>query len=610
MLGIWLEAKSFNDAGLGPNPKKWKGKCIPGRDFKPFNCNRKLIGARNYFTFGKSTSPRNHDGHGTHVAAIAAGRPVAVASYHGLARGTAQGGAPGARIAVYRVCQDEYDCPGSATLKAFDDAIADGVDVINLSFGQYIMDSFLDDPISIGAFHAVENGILVVGSAGNGGADPEPPTIQNVAPWILTVGATTIDRFFESDVVLGNNKVIKGGGVHSAKLRKTPSHPLTDGSSAMKPDADIAEAMNCYRNALHEKKVKGKIVLCEDSLDTSPAGQYEDIKFLGGIGMLYKDNYVLLVDSVSDSMPRIPISWEDGDQIPSYINWTRKPVATILPTKVVANHTPAPTVAYFSGKGPIYDNDYLIKPDIVAPGVDILSAWPSNETNEAFNILSGTSMACPHVSGVAALVKSRYPSWNPSAIKSAIMTTANPNNNLKKPIGTHFGDGGDPYYIGAGEVTVTGPLQPGLVYETEIADYLLFLCNKGHDVARIKLISSKLPANFSCPSNATEESIPDMNYPSIIVPNFNALGQQKKVKRTVTNVGEEESSYVASVETSFTNNVIVRVNPGKLQFTKNTKKLSYEVTFRHNSSIMYGSAIGSITWSNSKYSVRIPFIVT
>ncbi|CAI9116985.1 OLC1v1018289C1 [Oldenlandia corymbosa var. corymbosa] len=580
--GIWPEVKSFNDEGLGPIPKKWMGKCIRGRDFKPFNCNRKLIGARNYYTFDNSTSPKDQNGHGTHVAAIAAGRPVPGASYRGLAGGTARGGAPGARIAVYRICQDEYECQGSATLKAFDDAIADGVDVINLSFVLSIASRFLDDPISIGAFHAVENGILVVGSAGNGGTDPEPPTIQNVAPWILTVGATTIDRFFESDVVLGNNKVIKGGGVHSANLQKTPIYPLTDGLSAMKPDADIAEARSCYGNALDNQKVKGKIVLCEDSLeDATPDGQYEDIKSLGGIGMLYKDSQ--LVDSVSDSMPRIPISSEDGDQIPSYLNSTRKPVATILPTKVVANNTPAPVVALFSGNGPVYGNDYLIKPDVVAPGVDILSAWPSTETNEAFNILSGTSMACPHVSGVAALVKSRYPSWGPSAIKSAIMTTASQTNNLKKPITINVGNPADPFNMGAGEVTTSGPIQPGLVYETGIADYLLFLCNH-------------------------EELISNMNYPSISVGPLDK-SKSKKVKRTVTNVEEsEESVYTVSIES--TQDLIVAVNPATLHFTKEKKKLSYEATFRHsNMTGLFGYGHGSITWSNNKYRVRIPFTV-
>lgn len=170
-----------------------------------------MIGARYYNTSESSSSsgsPRDQNGHGTHVAATAAGSPVEGVSYHGLAEGIAKGGSPGSRIAMYRVCS-LTGCRGSAILKAFDDAIADRVDILSLSLGSSagLEPEFSTDPIAIGAFHAVEKGILVVCSAGNDG--PDPRSVVNVAPWILTVAATTIDRQFESDVVLGGNKVIK-----------------------------------------------------------------------------------------------------------------------------------------------------------------------------------------------------------------------------------------------------------------------------------------------------------------------------------------------------------------------------------------------------------------
>ncbi|CAI0382512.1 unnamed protein product, partial [Linum tenue] len=147
-------------------------------------------------------------GHGTHVASTAAGVEVQNASYYGLAAGTARGGSPGSRIAVYRVCTPA-GCRSSSILAAFDDAIADGVDVLSVSLGasSLSMPDFKDDTISIGAFHAVESGITVVCSAGNDG--PDSATVVNAAPWILTVAATTIDRDFESDVVLGGGKVVK-----------------------------------------------------------------------------------------------------------------------------------------------------------------------------------------------------------------------------------------------------------------------------------------------------------------------------------------------------------------------------------------------------------------
>lgn len=109
---------------------------------------------------------------------------------------------------MYRVCTSD-GCRGSAIMKAFDDAIADGVDVLSLSLGSSsgLEPEFSNDPIAIGAFHAVEKGILVVCSAGNDG--PSAKSVVNVAPWILTVAATTIDRDFETDIVLGGNKLIK-----------------------------------------------------------------------------------------------------------------------------------------------------------------------------------------------------------------------------------------------------------------------------------------------------------------------------------------------------------------------------------------------------------------
>lgn len=176
---------------------------------------RKIIGARYYGDddeddAGSSPSgtPRDESGHGTHVASTVAGMAVSGASYYGLAAGSAAGGSPRSRIAMYRVCLAGGGCLGSAILKAFDDAVADGVDVLSLSLGGSPgTPDFDTDPIAIGAFHAVEKGIVVVCSAGNSG--PYSSSVVNVAPWILTVAATTIDRDFEARIVLGGNKIIK-----------------------------------------------------------------------------------------------------------------------------------------------------------------------------------------------------------------------------------------------------------------------------------------------------------------------------------------------------------------------------------------------------------------
>lgn len=167
---------------------------------------RKVIGAR-FYDLNKAVdptrddrSPEDTDGHGTHTASTAAGIAVQGASLFGLAAGTARGGVPAARVAVYKVCW-YMGCSDMDLLAAFDDAILDGVDIISVSIGGASR-TFLTDPIAIGTFHATKRGILTSCSAGNDG--PYQGTVQNVAPWIVTVGATSSDRKFITPLKLGN----------------------------------------------------------------------------------------------------------------------------------------------------------------------------------------------------------------------------------------------------------------------------------------------------------------------------------------------------------------------------------------------------------------------
>lgn len=230
-VGVWPEHPSFNDTGYSRPPPKWKGTCHATN----FTCNKyvlmhvglavpffliglcinllsflgsKLIGARFYNTDKNYTadvpSPRDVEGHGTHTASTAAGGEIPGASFLGLAEGAARGGVPNARIAVYKVCWS-YGCDSADILKAFDDAIADGVDVISVSLGFDYPLFYFEDPIAIGSFHAMKNGILTSNSAGNDG--PYPVTVSNVAPWTLTVAASSIDRKFVSQLALGNGQI-------------------------------------------------------------------------------------------------------------------------------------------------------------------------------------------------------------------------------------------------------------------------------------------------------------------------------------------------------------------------------------------------------------------
>lgn len=145
-------------------------------------------------------------GHGTHTASTAAGNQVKGASYFGIANGTARGGVPSARIAVYQVCTDT-SCDGASILAGIDDAIADGVDIISASLGNSLPVPLEEDVISIGSFHAMANNIVFVNAAGNNGADG-PSSIYSIAPWVITVGASTSDRKIIDKVVLGDGKTV------------------------------------------------------------------------------------------------------------------------------------------------------------------------------------------------------------------------------------------------------------------------------------------------------------------------------------------------------------------------------------------------------------------
>ncbi|KAI9201270.1 hypothetical protein LWI28_020990 [Acer negundo] len=425
--------------------------------------------------------------------------------------------------------------------------------------------------------------------------------------------SSTIDRDFQSLVMVGDGRVFKGEAINFSTLKKSPVHPLIYAKSAKKSDADEDQARRCNPESLDESLIKGAIVVCHNDDEFSMDEIKEQMQELGAIGVVVGNDKLGAVASNYGAFPMTVISSKDEAEILAYINSTRNPVATILPTDAVTPYMPAPVIAYFSSRGPAnYRN--ILKPDIAAPGVNILAAWMGNDTQEAlqgkepplFNVISGTSMSCPHVSGIAANVKQQNPSWSPSAIRSAIMTTATQNNNKKAAITTDAGSIATPYDFGAGEISPTAPLQPGLVYETDTVDYLNFLCYSGYNISKIKVIATTIPNNFTCPKESSIDLISNINYPSISISGFK---ESRTVTRTATNVaGDGESSYVVSIDAP--KGINAKVIPDKLQFSKNGEKLSYQVTLSSTVSSLKEDLFGSITWSNGKYKVRIPFAVS
>ncbi|KAL9238733.1 hypothetical protein vseg_013117 [Gypsophila vaccaria] len=580
--GVWLESPSFYDEGLSPIPKKWKGGCHGGLDFI---CNKKIIGARGYLG-----TARDDDGHGSHTASTAAGRIVEDVDFFGIAKGTARGGVPTARIAVYKVC-DQNGCKEANILAAFDDAIADGVDLITVSVGGSPT-VFDKDAVAIGAFHAMERGVLTMQSAGNDG--DSSGTIGSVAPWLFTVAASTTDRRIIDNVVLGNGKTLIGNSVNTFTLEGS-NFPLLYGKGVTS-DCDEASAKSCEEACLDQRRVKGKIIVC-DSISPFKAALRT-----GALGVLAPSNY----DNLSFITPLPGATFNEAEfaELKSYLNSTKAPTANILKSVAITDST-APAVAPFSSRGPNTIASDILKPDISAPGVNILAAFspkapisefPEDPRSTTYNVLSGTSMACPHVASAAAYVKSVHPHWSPSAIKSALMTTAVPISPSKNV--------DEEFAYGSGNLNPTKATHPGLIYEANKTDYITFLCKSGYDNAKLSIITGI--KGVKCPT-LNGQSPKDVNYPSM-----QALVDPDQpftltFKRSVTNVGRSKSAYTAKVKDG--SGIKITVKPNVLNFKALKEVMSFEVTV-HGQGVPPASIVsGSIIWNDGTYSVRSPIVV-
>ncbi|KZV47299.1 Xylem serine protein 1 precursor [Dorcoceras hygrometricum] len=638
--GIWPESPSFNDDGIAEIPSKWKGVCMEGSDFNKSHCNRKLIGARYYhnkaFVVKQNEtnptknrgSPRDIVGHGTHTASIAGGARVANASYYGLAKGTIRGGLPSARIASYKACTLD-GCQGSIILKAIDDALKDGVDIISISIGisSIFQSDFLSDPIAIGAFHAEQLGIMVVCSGGNDG--PDQYTVVNSAPWIFTVAASTIDRAFESRILLGNNESFEGAAINFSPLSAGKRYPLVFGgdvASSFTPVSDAryffedltghfkSKCRNCMPGSIDYKKAAGKIVVCvsDDPMVSRRVKKLvvEDAK-AKGIILIDHDGENAPMDS--GTYPFAQIGQSIGSRLLQYINSTKNPTATVLASEEIRKFKPAPVVASFSSRGPGSLTENILKPDIMAPGVAILAsvvpkidssyAAPGNKTS-LFAIKSGTSMACPHVTGAMAFIKSIHPHWTSSIIKSALMTTASIYNNIGTPLTNSTTDyPSNAHETGVGEIFPTKALDPGLAFETTTDDHLNFLCYYGYKNQLVKSMSRK---NFSCPKNPNRDSISNINYPTISIGRLDRDGGPRKIKRFATNLGAPNATYFSSINAP--SGLQVKVHPRKLVFTQGMKRASFKLFF-DGKEASKGYNYGDIRWFDATHIVRLVFAV-
>ncbi|KAF5956544.1 hypothetical protein HYC85_003769 [Camellia sinensis] len=637
--GIYPHHPSFstyNTEPYGPLPK-YSGKCEVDPDTKRSFCNGKIIGAQHFAAAAIAAgvfnpaidfaSPLDGDGHGSHTAAIAAGNNGVPVRIHGYEFGKASGMAPRARIAVYKALYRLFGGFVSDVVAAIEQAVHDGVDIINLSVGQNTppaatKTTFLN-PFDATLLSAVKAGVFVAQAAGNGG--PFPKTLLSYSPWITSVAAAIDDRRYKNHLTLGNGKILPGVGLSPAThanqaFTMVAANDVLLDSSVMK-----YSPADCQRpEVLNKNLVKGNILVCGYSFNfvvgTASIKQVsETAKSLGAIG------FVLAVENVSPEQNLILFLLEFPELIDYYNistsrDWTGR-VKSFKATGGIGDglvpilHKSAPQVALFSSRGPnIKDYGFqdadLLKPDILAPGSLIWSAWAPNGTDEVnyigegFAVISGTSMSAPHIAGIAALIKQKHPHWSPAAIKSALMTTSTTVDRAERPLQAQQYSGSEtitlvaatPFDYGSGHVNPRAALDPGLIFDAGYEDYLGFLCTvPGIDAHEIKNYTNS-PCNYTLgnPSN--------FNTPSVTISH---LAKTRTVTRTVTNVALEEETYVITARMAPA--VAIETNPPAMTLRPGgSRKFTVTLTVR---SVTGAYSFGEVLMKGSRgHKVRIPVV--
>jgi hypothetical protein len=571
--GIWPENPSF--AALpdaeGRGTARFRNACASGEQWDRSDCNSKVVAAR-YFVkgFGKQNlaaseflSPRDGSGHGTHTAALAAGNDQVRVRVEGQDFGYTSGMAPGARIASYKACWTAPDpaddgCTTADTVAAIDRAVADGVDVISYAVsGPAGVDS---DSVETAFLNATAAGVFVAASAGNRG--PAAGTVAHASPWVTTVGAST-SHAFQGALVLGGRRTHVGAMVSDKRVRRTD---LVLAKDAAAPGSSREDARLCRPGALDASAVEGAIVLCDRG--TVPRVEKSAaVARAGGVGMVLANVRPDAVYSDFHSVPTVHLDAAAAAAVKRYVAQADHATASIDPTG--ADEVAVPQIAPFSSRGPVErDGGSLLKPDVTAPGVGVLSAVaPASDNNRMWDLRSGTSMSTAHVAGAAALVMGKHHRWTPAMVKSAMATTAD---QLEGPNG--------PLAAGAGQIDPAEALDPGLVLEASIGRYRSWL-------------SGRLPTR-------------KLNLPSIAVGD---LTGRTRVVRRVTNVSSGTETYTARV--LGLDGLDVRVRPQSLELAPGETK-KFAVILDRDTAQLEAPASGYVVWTGLSHQARLPVVVT
>jgi subtilisin family serine protease len=529
--GIWPEHPSFADNGtLGAPPAKTDGTpraCVFGDNpitpaADAFACNNKLVGGQPFLdTYNAAVggeaypdSARDSDGHGTHTASTTAGDAGVTANPLGIDRGVISGIAPGAWVISYKVCGAQ-GCFSSDSVNAIQQAILDGVNVINFSIGGGANPT--TDPVELAFLDAYAAGVFVAASAGNDG--PGAATTEHQGPWVTTVAASTQTRAFDSTLTLtGSNG--ETATLHGASITPGIAAPLPVVLSTDAPYSD----KYCGTPA-PAGLFTGKIVACARGNDIARVLKGFNVLQGGAAGMILYNPTLQDTETDNHYLPVVHLA--DGTDFLAFMGGHDGVTASFTQGEKIQGQ--GDVMAAFSSRGP---GTQFLKPDVTAPGVQILAGdSPTPDAPELgppgnyFQAIAGTSMSSPHVAGSALLLKALHPDWSPGAIKTALETTAT-TAVVKEDLTTPA----DPFDMGGGRIDLTKAGATALVFE-ESAE------------------------NFAAMSASPADAV-NLNLPSVNVP---TMPGTVTVKRTVKNVSDDTMLYATSA--SAPEGTTIRVSP-------------------------------------------------
>jgi subtilisin family serine protease len=621
--GIWPEHPSFADdgsyrrlPGVSSIPCEFGNTAHNPAD-APFTCNNKLIGARQFLetyklviglTPDEFDSARDDDGHGTHTASTAAGNAGVAASIFGIPRGTIAGIAPRARIIAYKGCA-EQGCFTSDTAAAIDTAVADGVDVINYSIGGGATLTGVDD---FAFLFAADAGVFVAASAGNEGPDPETVGSPAAVPWVTAVGASSQSRSFISEITANGPGDVPTGLWGGSITPGISDYDLVDAEGIADTAGDTSgQCLNPFPAGTFDAN---DAVLCNNAPVNRSVRVVNVAAGSGGAVILLNPPGENVTPTDNHPLPTVHMLYDVGQQLREYL-LAHPGEVTISFTESVARFAPADprvksnVMAIFSSRGPDAAAPDIIKPDVTAPGIQILAgASPIHGTAAAqgqlFQAIQGTSMSSPHVAGIFALIKQVHPDWSPAMAKSTLMTTA---------YQEVFKDDGvtpaDPFDMGAGHVNPGGKAKkgslfhPGLVYDVGLFEYMGFMCTEAPEIFLDPESFCATLESIGIPTDAS-----DLNLPSIGIAD---LAGTQTVRRTVTAVTQDSDWHTYYVSTVAPPGYAVSVNPSRLTLKKGDTA-TYEITITNDGSAAIDKwTFGSLTWATDKgvYTVYSPIAV-